>query len=40
MKATDAQVEEILKAVKDFGVKKQGHVNDKEFKNIASNIIK
>ena len=40
IKATEAQVEEVLKAVKELGVKKKGNVSDDEFKDIAAKIIK
>ena len=40
MEATEEQVDGILLAVKELGVKKKGHVSDEEFKNIASEIIK
>jgi len=38
--ATPEQVDNILAAVKELGVKKKGHVNDDEFKEIVANITK
>ena len=35
LEASSEQIDQILKAVKDLGVKKKGHVNDDEFKKIV-----
>jgi isopropylmalate/homocitrate/citramalate synthase len=40
VKATSEQVDEILKKVKDLGVKKKGLVNEDEFKGIIKEVIK
>jgi len=38
LEATSEQIDGILAAVKDLGVKKKGHVNDDEFKEIVAKI--
>jgi len=40
LEASAEQVDEILVAVKELGVKKKGHVNDDEFKVIVANVSK
>jgi len=40
VKATSEQADEILKKVKDLGVKKKGLVSDDEFKGIIKEVIK
>jgi methanogen homocitrate synthase len=40
VKATPEQTDEILKKVKDLGVKKKGLVSDDEFKAIIKEVIK
>ncbi len=39
VKTTSEQVDEILKKVKELGVKKKGLVNDDEFKRILKEIL-
>jgi isopropylmalate/homocitrate/citramalate synthase len=39
VKATSEQADEILKKVKELGVKKKGLVNDDEFKRIVKEVI-
>jgi len=38
VQATPEQVEDILKRVKELGIKKKGLVNDDEFRNIVNKI--
>ncbi len=40
LEASTEQVDDILVAVKELGVKKKGHVNDDEFKAIVANVSK
>jgi len=40
VKASSAQVDEVLQRVKELGVKKKGLVSDDEFKNIAREVVK
>jgi len=39
VKATPDQAEEVLKKVKELGIKKKGLVSDDEFKNIVKEVI-
>ena len=40
VKASSAQVDEVLQKVKDLGVKKKGLVSDEEFKKIVGEVVK